>query len=52
MTDAILGQGVGIEDARKQVAELVKWLRTLGTARVEIDERDTEYRLDVVWANK
>jgi hypothetical protein len=52
VTDAILGQGVGIEVARKQVAELVKWLRTLGTARVEIDERDTEYRLDVVWTNK
>ena len=52
VTDAILGQGVGIDDARKQVAELVKWLRTIGTARVEIDERDTEYRLDVVWDTK
>ena len=52
VTNAILGQGVGIEDARKQVAELVAWLRTVGTARVEIDERATEYRLDVVWTNK
>jgi hypothetical protein len=49
VTDAILGQGVGIEEARKQVAELVGWLRTLGSVRVELDERDHEYRLDIVW---
>jgi hypothetical protein len=49
ITDAVLEQGVGIEAARKQVDELAAWLRTLGTARVEVDERDTEYRFDVVW---
>jgi hypothetical protein len=52
ITDAILEQGVGIEEARKQVNELVAWLRTLGTARIEIDERDTEYQFDVVWEYK
>jgi hypothetical protein len=50
VTDAILGQGVGIEAARKQVAGLVAWVRTLGGVRVQIDARDTEYRLDVVWS--
>jgi len=49
VTDAILEQGVGIEEARRQVGELTAWLRTLGTARVEIDERAAEYRFDVVW---
>jgi hypothetical protein len=52
ITDAILEQGVGIEEARKQVNELAAWLRTLGTARVEIDERATEYRFDVMWEYK
>jgi hypothetical protein len=52
ITDAILEQGVGIEEARKQVDALAAWLRTLGTARVEIDERATEYRFDVVWEYK
>lgn len=52
VTDAVLEQGVGIEEARRQVAAIAAWLKTLGTARVEIDERDTEYRLDVVWEYK
>ena len=50
VTDAILSGGVGIEDARKQVAAVGAWLRTLGTARIEIDVRAKEYRLDVVWS--
>jgi hypothetical protein len=52
VTDAILTGGVGIEDARKQVDALTAWLKTLGTVRLEIDERETEYRLDVVWEYK
>jgi hypothetical protein len=50
VTDAVLSQGVGIEEGRQQVAALAAWVRTLGTARVEIDERAKEYRLDVVWS--
>ena len=49
VTDAILTGGVGIEDARKEVATLVSWLKTLGTVRIEIDEREREYRFDLVW---
>ena len=52
ITEAVLTQGVGIEDARKQIAALTTWLRTLGTARVEIDERAAEYRFDGVWEHK
>ena len=52
VTDAILTDGVGIEDARKQVDALVAWLKTLGTARIEIDERDAEYRFDLIWQFK
>ena len=49
VTDAILRGGVGIEAARKQVAALAGWLKTLGTLRIEIDTTATEYRFDVVW---
>jgi hypothetical protein len=49
VTDAILRGGVGIEDARRQVNALATWLKTLGSLRVEIDEAETEYKLDVVW---
>lgn len=52
ITEVVLTQGVGIAEARKQIAELTAWLRTLGTARVEIDERAAEYRFDVVWEYK
>ncbi|MDB5311233.1 MAG: hypothetical protein JWO38_5435 [Gemmataceae bacterium] len=49
VTDAILRGGVGIEDARQQVETLAAWVKTLGTARIEIDEAETEYRFDLVW---
>jgi hypothetical protein len=49
VTDAILRRGIGLADARKEVADLVAFVRTLGTARVELDIAEKEYRLDVVW---
>ncbi|MBX9582627.1 MAG: hypothetical protein K2X87_20155 [Gemmataceae bacterium] len=49
VTDAVLRSGAGLADARKQVDALAAWVRTLGTARVEIDEAATEYRFDIVW---
>ena len=52
ITDAILGEGVGLDEARKQVADLAAYVRTLGTIRIEIDERDTSYNVDVVWELK
>lgn len=52
VTDAILRQGVGIDEARQQVADLAAFIRTLGTARIEIDETEQEYRFDIVWEPK
>jgi hypothetical protein len=49
VTDAVLGRGIGLVEARKEVADLVAFVRTLGTATVELDVTDTEYRVDVVW---
>ncbi len=49
ITDAILSRGIGLEDARKEVAALVGWLKTLGTFRGELDISDTQYKLDLVW---
>jgi hypothetical protein len=49
VTDAVLRSGAGLADARRQVDALAAWVRTLGTARVEIDEAATEYRFDIVW---
>jgi hypothetical protein len=44
-----LSRGIGLADARKEVAELVAFVRTLGTARIELDVTAKEYRLDAVW---
>ena len=52
VTDAVLGAAIGLAEARKEVAELVAFVKTLGTARVELDVTDKEYRLDVVWEIK
>ena len=49
ITDAVLGRGIGLADARNEIADLVAFVRTLGTARVELDMTEKEYRLDVVW---
>ncbi len=49
ITEAVLRNGVGLADARKQVEALTAWLRTLGTARVELDLGREMYRADAVW---
>lgn len=51
VTDFVLRYGVGAGEARKQVDAVAAWVRTLGTARVEIDEA-AEYRFDLVWEYK
>ena len=52
ITDAVLGRGIGLTDAQKEIAELVNFVKTLGTGRVELDVTEKEYRLDVVWELK
>jgi hypothetical protein len=49
VTDAILSRGIGLAAARKEVAELVAWAKTLGTGRVELDIAPKQYKLDLVW---
>ena len=49
VTDAILSRGIGLEDARKEVASLVAWVKSLGTVRGELDITETEYKFDLVW---
>jgi hypothetical protein len=52
ITDAILNRGIGLEEARKEVAELVKWVKALGTFRGELDITEKQYKLDLVWEPK
>jgi hypothetical protein len=52
ITDAVLGRGIGLADARQEVADIIAFVKTLGTAQVELDIADTEYRVNVVWAIK
>jgi hypothetical protein len=52
VTDAILSRGIGLEEARKEVAALVGWIKTLGDVRVELDIADKEYKLDLMWELK
>ncbi len=52
ITDALLSRGIGLEQARKEVAGLVAFVKTLGTVSVELDITESEYRVDVVWTNK
>jgi hypothetical protein len=49
ITDSVLSRGVGLTEARKEIAELVDFVRTLGTGRLQLDMTDKEYRLDLVW---
>lgn len=49
ITDAILTGGLSLDAARTQVNALGAWLKKRGTVRIEIDEAQSTYKLDVVW---
>lgn len=49
ITDAVLGRGIGLAEARQEVADIIAFVKTLGTAQAELDITATEYRVDVVW---
>lgn len=49
ITEAILSRGVGLEEARKEVAALVAWVKSLGTVQLEVDIAEKQYKLDLVW---
>jgi hypothetical protein len=49
ITEAVLGRGVALTEARKEITDLIGWIRSLGTGQIEIDITAKEYRLDLVW---
>lgn len=52
VTQAILDRAVSPAAAKKEVAQAIAWLRTLGEVRLETDYRPHEFRFDVRWATK
>lgn len=52
VTNAVLDQGVGLDEAKKQVDQLAAWVATLGTASLEIDHQKDAYQVQVVWKTK
>lgn len=52
ITDAVLGQGIGLDEAKKQVEQLAKFLSTLGTLGVEVEHGAEAFRVEVEWKKK
>lgn len=50
VTDAVLGQGITLAEARKQVLDLAKWVRTLGTATFSLEHGEEYFRFDSTWS--
>jgi hypothetical protein len=49
ITETVLSQGVGLAEAKKQVAELAAWLGTLGTAGVTMDHGTDAFTVRLEW---
>ncbi|MEO2090146.1 MAG: hypothetical protein ABGY75_11695, partial [Gemmataceae bacterium] len=49
ITDAVLGQGIGLDEAKKQVEQIAKFLGTLGTLGVEVEHGAEAFRFEVEW---
>jgi hypothetical protein len=49
LAQTILNQAVSEAQAKKQVDQLLKYLRTLGSVRVATDYTDNEFHFDVEW---
>jgi hypothetical protein len=52
ITDAVLGQGIGLDEAKKQVEQLAKFLNTLGTVGMTLDHTAEAYVFDVEWKQR
>jgi hypothetical protein len=52
VTDAVLGRGVGLTEARQEVADIIAFVKGLGTLSVDLGVTDREYRVDLVWKIK
>jgi hypothetical protein len=49
VTNAVLTDGVGLEEAKRQVAALADWVATLGAAELSIDHQADAYQIKVEW---
>lgn len=49
ITEGVLNRGVGLAEARQEAAKYLDFIRSLGSARIEIDITNHEYRFDLVW---
>ena len=49
LTQTILSQAVSEAEAKKQVDQLLKYLRNLGSVRIETDYSANEFRFDIGW---
>jgi hypothetical protein len=52
VTNAILRDGVGLDEAKKQVADLADWVATLGAAGLSIDHGTNAYEIRLEWKTK
>lgn len=52
ITATVLGDGVGLDEAKKRVDQLAAWIGTLGTASLEMDHAADAYQLQVEWKRK
>ncbi len=52
VTDTILNDGVGLDTAKKQVADFANWLATLGSLGIEVDHDTEAFELRVEWKLK
>lgn len=49
ITDTVLSQGVGLDDAKEQLEQLAGWVSKLGTVGVSIDHGETAFKFEVEW---
>ncbi len=49
ITNTVLTQGIGLDEAKKQVRQIADWLQTLGNPSLEIDHQTDAYELKFEW---
>jgi hypothetical protein len=52
ITDAVLSQGVGLDEAKRQLDQLAAWVGKLGSVGVSIDHGESAFKFEVDWSIK
>jgi len=52
ITGAVLGQGIGLDEARKQIDQLGKFLNSLGAVEAKMDHTAEAYVFEVEWKQR